>query len=80
MAAFASKAGYARRFALNGEPDQKLALQGREAGKLLGEHQADIVEDETFAHERFIAQEGRHVPVENLLDGARHQFQGQRVA
>ncbi|MCE7985137.1 MAG: hypothetical protein DYG89_28525 [Caldilinea sp. CFX5] len=62
-------------FALNRQPDQNLAFQWRQADKLLGKDGANVIKDNDF-----LVQKRSHVAGKEILNGARHQLQGQWIA
>ena len=62
-------------FAFNRQPEQNLAFQGREAGKLLVQHQTHPIKELPF----FLL-ESCHITAKEIGNGGGHNLQGQRVA
>ena len=67
--------GKLRPLAQHGQPHEQQIFQRREPPHLLTQHRADAVEDQ-FP----FAQETVEISIEEVGDGLRHDFQGQRIA
>jgi hypothetical protein len=61
-------------FPFNGQPEQEIALQGREASKVLGQDGANVVKDGQIG-----LQKRRHITAKEFLNGFADKQQRQRV-